>query len=240
MAGSPSRLLIVDDDQEICSLIVLYFEKHGFQVISAQSAADMRRVLAREMIDLILLDIMLPDGSGLDLCRDIRQSTDIPVIMLTAVSDLADRVAGLEIGADDYVAKPFEPRELLARVRAVIRRREQPRAAAEAKVAEVYRFDDGWILDVERRRFINPAEVLITLTFAEFELLTILARNANRPLTRARILELVSGVGSDVYDRSVDVLVSRLRRKLEGADCPVIIASIRNVGYALQAEVVRK
>ena len=238
MAASPSRLLIVDDDREICELIILYFEKHGFEVISAHSAREMNRALAAHPIDLVLLDIMLPDASGLDLCREIRQSTDIPIIMLTAVSDLADRVAGLEIGADDYVAKPFEPRELLARVRAVIRRRAQVQPES-TKASEIYLLD-GWTLDIQRRRFVSPADVLISLTYAEFELLTILSRNANRPLTRGRILELVSGVGSDVYDRSVDVLVSRLRRKLENASCPLNIASIRNVGYALQAEVERR
>lgn len=239
MAGSPSRLLIVDDDHEICSLIVQYFEKHGFTVLTAYSGADMRRMLGRETVDLILLDIMLPDASGLDLCRDIRQTTGTPVIMLTAVSDLADRVAGLEIGADDYVAKPFEPRELLARVRAVIRRRAELQPSENKKTAENYLLD-GWTLDVERHRFVSPADVLISLTFAEFELLTILARNANRPLSRSHILELVSGIGADVYDRSVDVLVSRLRRKLDNAGCPVAITSIRNIGYALQAQVERR
>jgi two-component system OmpR family response regulator len=239
MAGSPSRLLIVDDDREICQLIVLYFEKHGFEVISAYSAREMNRVLAAHPIDLVLLDVMLPDASGLDLCREIRQTTEIPIIMLTAVSDLADRVAGLEIGADDYVAKPFEPRELLARVRAVIRRRAQAHPTETTKASEIYLLD-GWTLDIQRRRFVSPNDVLISLTYAEFELLTILSRNANRPLTRGRILELVSGIGSDVYDRSVDVLVSRLRRKLENAACPLNIASIRNVGYALQAEVERR
>jgi two-component system, OmpR family, response regulator len=239
MTDTSSRLLIVDDDQEICSLISLYFEKHGFDVIPAHSAAQMRHELARETIDLVLLDIMLPDASGLDLCREIRQSTDIPVIMLTAVSDLADRVAGLEIGADDYVAKPFEPRELLARVRAVIRRRSQAQPSEQQRAAESYRLD-GWTLDVDRRRFVSPDDVLISLTYAEFELLTILARNANRPLSRGHILELVSGIGSDVYDRSVDVLVSRLRKKLENASCTLNITSIRNVGYALQAPVQRQ
>jgi two-component system OmpR family response regulator len=238
MTGMSSRLLIVDDDQEICSLITLYFVKHGFDIIAAHSAAQMHRELARGAVDLVLLDIMLPDASGLDLCREIRQTTDIPVIMLTAVSDLADRVAGLEIGADDYVAKPFEPRELLARVRAVIRRRQQTQPN-EQRAGETYRLD-GWTLDVDRRRFVSPSDVLISLTYAEFELLTILARNANRPLSRGHILELVSGVGSDVYDRSVDVLVSRLRKKLENADCTLTISSIRNVGYALQAPVHRQ
>lgn len=239
MAGSQSRLLIVDDDHEICSLVVQYFEKHGFQVATAYSASDMRRMLARESIDLILLDIMLPDANGLDLCREIRQTTGVPVIMLTAVSDLADRVAGLEIGADDYVAKPFEPRELLARVRAVIRRRAESRPAENQKAAECYLLD-GWMLDIERHRFASPGEVLISLTFAEFELLSILARHANRPLARGHILELISGIGADVYDRSVDVLVSRLRRKLENAGCPLAIISIRNIGYALQAQVERR
>ena len=239
MSGASPRLLIVDDDQEICSLITLYFQKHGFEVITAYSAAQMHRELAREEIDLVLLDIMLPDASGLDLCRMIRQTTAIPVIMLTAVSDLADRVAGLEIGADDYVAKPFEPRELLARVRAVIRRHQQTQPSEAQRAAETYKLD-GWTLDVDRRRFASPDDVLISLTYAEFELLTILARNANRPLSRAHILELVSGIGSDVYDRSVDVLVSRLRKKLENANCSLNIASIRNVGYALQAPVERR
>jgi two-component system OmpR family response regulator len=239
MAGASSRLLVVDDDQEICSLITLYFQKHGFEVVAAYSAAEMHKALARGGVDLVLLDIMLPDASGLDLCREIRQTTDIPVIMLTAVSDLADRVAGLEIGADDYVAKPFEPRELLARVRAVIRRRQQTRPAEQQRASESYRID-GWTLDVDRRRFVSPDDVLISLTYAEFELLTILARNANRPLSRGHILELVSGMGSDVYDRSVDVLVSRLRKKLESAACMLNISSIRNVGYALQAPVERQ
>jgi two-component system OmpR family response regulator len=239
MASVPARLLIVDDDREICSLIAQYFERHAFEVATAHSRDEMIAYLGRAQVDLILLDVMLPGANGFEICKELRLKTDVPIIMLTAVSDLADRVAGLEIGADDYVAKPFEPRELLARVRAVIRRRGSQRPPEMKAAGETYVID-GWTLDVERRRFVSPSDVLVTLTYAEFELLASFARYANRPLSRNRILELISGIGADQYDRSVDVLVSRLRRRLQDSGCNLTISSIRNIGYALQATVERQ
>lgn len=238
MTDSPSNVLIVDDDRETCVLVKAYLERHGFAVTTAGSGAEMKRLQRRTEFDLVLLDVMLPGESGLEICRRLRSESAVPIIMLTAINELTDRVVGLELGADDYIAKPFEPRELLARARAVIRRKGGAHPPSPGPKSEIYRFE-GWVLDVGRRRLTNADEVVVSLTYAEFELLTALVRNANRPLSRAQIMELTSGSASEAYDRSVDVLVSRLRRKLTGPSGMIEITGVRGVGYVLNGVVER-
>lgn len=239
MAERSANVLIVDDDRETCVLVKAYLERHGFAVSTAASGPEMDRLQRRTEFDLVLLDVMLPGESGLEVCRRLRAESTVPIIMLTAINDLADRVVGLELGADDYIAKPFEPRELLARARAVIRRKggAQPSSSLRQK-SETYRFE-GWTLDASRRRLTSADDVVVSLTYAEFELLSALVRNANRPLTRAQIIELTSGHASEAYDRSVDVLVSRLRRKLQSPSGKLEITGVRGVGYMLSGTVER-
>jgi two-component system OmpR family response regulator len=238
MPSVETKVLVVDDDKETCSLVKQYLGKHGFSVTAASGATELKQAMRRTDFDLILLDVMLPGQSGFDICRDLRRQTGVPIIMLTAVSDLTDRIVGLELGADDYIAKPFEPRELLARARAVLRRKGNPHPDSGSTASETYRFG-GWTLDVVKRRLTTSDDVVISLTFAEFELLTAFARNANRPLSRGRIMELTSGRSSEVYERSVDVLISRLRRKLTTPSGEIALNSVRGVGYVLQCSVER-
>ena len=238
MPDQPPHVLIVDDDREICALIKQYLEQYDFTVDVAHDGAAGKRALLDAAFDLILLDVMLPRQSGLDLCREIRTQSDVPIIMLTAVGQLADKVLGLELGADDYVAKPFEPRELLARIRAVLRRRGSLRKPTETTAPEVYR-TGGMTVDAEARTVTTAGGAGVALTFAEFELLLTLLRHANQPLSRTKVLQLVLGKSSNVYDRSVDVLVSRLRSKLAADGIALTLDSVRGVGYMLVGQVAR-
>ena len=231
-----SRILIVDDDQDICSLVKTYLERSEFEVAVAHDAPMAKAALDQSGFDLLLLDVMLPGQSGLDLCRDFRASSDVPIIMLTAMGQLADKVTGLELGADDYIVKPFEPRELLARARAAVRRR-----AADAPgqaPGNCFRLD-GMQVDVAARIVTAPGGEVVSLTFAEFELLALLLGNANATLPRSQILQQVFGRSAGLYDRSVDVLLSRLRRKLSKANVSLNIESVRAVGYMLVGQVTR-
>lgn len=233
-----SRILIVDDDQEICALVKAYLEKSEFEVEVAYDGRMAKSAASRGSFDLMLLDVMLPGQSGLDLCRDIRSGSDVPIIMLTAMGQLADRVAGLELGADDYIVKPFEPRELLARARAAVRRRQPERAAAPTAGGENYALD-GLKVDLATRTATGPAGEEIPLTFAEFELLTLLLEHANATLARTAILQAVFARSVGIYDRSADVLMSRLRKKLAQAGVNLTVESVRSVGYMLVGQVTR-
>jgi two-component system OmpR family response regulator len=233
------NLLIVDDDREICDLIRHFLERHGYRVAVAHDEAQMQVELRRHEFDLIVLDVMLPGRNGLDLCRDIRGRSQVPIIMVTAVNETADRIVGLEIGADDYIAKPFEPRELLARVRAVIRRFA---AASEPerndrRPSQVLRFDD-WTIDLAQRRLWSADDVVITLTTAEFDLLGVFVTHPRRTLSRDQLLDFTQGHAAQSFDRSIDILVSRLRRKLAGgAKAANPILTVRGGGYMFSAEV---
>jgi two-component system OmpR family response regulator len=191
----------------------------------------MLELLGRTPVDLVILDLMLPGRSGLDLCREIRETRAVPIIMLTARSDEADRVAGLEVGADDYVVKPFSPRELLARVRAVLRRvRSASREGGRDQTGMVT--FDGWRLDLRRRELISPQGVLIDLSSGEFDMLAAFVEHANRVLSRERLMEFAKTRVTDPFDRTIDVQVSRLRRKLsDGGDEGRMIKTVRGVGY---------
>lgn len=232
------HLLVVDDDREICDLIRHFFERHGYRVGVAHDEAQMQIELRRNDFDLVVLDVMLPGRNGLELCRDIRSRSQVPIIMVTAINETADRIVGLEMGADDYIAKPFEPRELLARVRAVIRRFTATTAGeSDGRPSQVLRFDD-WTIDLAQRRLWSADNVVITLTTAEFDLLGVFVTHPRRTLSRDQLLDFTQGHAAQSFDRSIDILVSRLRRKLAGgAKAMNPIVTVRGGGYMLSSEV---
>jgi two-component system, OmpR family, response regulator len=236
MTSTTPRILVVDDDPEIRKLLARYVESQGFRVLLAANCRELRDQLATHHVDLIVLDVMLPDGSGLDVCRDLRaQRSSVPIILLTALKEDVDRIIGLEIGADDYLGKPFNPRELIARVRAVLRRRSE--ALPEPSEAKVYRFE-GFTADPQTRRVTAPAGEDIELTGAEFDLLKTFLDRPGRVLSRDQLLDLTRGRDGDGFDRSIDVLVSRLRRKLgEGGGASQLLKTVRNGGYQLAVKV---
>jgi two-component system OmpR family response regulator len=232
---SDAHILIVDDDKGIRDLLQEFFQKRGLRTSVAADGTEMESVLRQSPVDLIVLDVMLPGKSGLELCRDLRAHYSTPIIMLTAVTETTDRVVGLEMGADDYVPKPFDPRELLARIRAVLRRNgaSEPRRAPSR---QIYRFA-GWTMDCSRRRLIAPGEVRVELTMAEFNLLQTFVKSAQRVLTRDQLIELSGGDSDYSFDRSIDILVSRLRRKMEDdPKTPKLILTVRSGGYQFLPE----
>lgn len=232
---APQRILVVDDDPEIRKLLARYIESQGFRVLLAASCAELRDRLATSQVDLIVLDVMLPDGSGLEVCRDLRaRRSSIPIILLTALKEDIDRIVGLEIGADDYLGKPFNPRELIARVRAVLRRRAG--VLPPGSEAKIYRFE-GFTADPHTRRVTDPQGGDIELTGAEFDLLKTFLERPGRVLSRDQLLDLTRGREADALDRSIDVLVSRLRRKLAGGGASQLFKTVRNGGYQLAAKV---
>jgi two-component system OmpR family response regulator len=240
LAEIQPTLLVVDDDAETRNLVRRYLERHGISVSTARDGQELALQMKHGRFDLIVLDVMLPGPDGFSICRDLRSGSQIPIIMLTAMNELADRVVGLEFGADDYISKPFEPRELLARIRAVLRRNkmvstEEP---ADSNV-RAWRFE-GWLLDVSRRRVESPNKVLVTLTSAEFDLLTVLVANRNRVLSREQLLDLTQGRSAEAFDRSIDVLISRIRKKLQNdANAQELIRTVRGTGYQFMAKVER-
>jgi two-component system, OmpR family, response regulator len=232
------RLLVVEDDEDIRSLITRYLRANDFDVSVAGSATEMDRVLARGEIDLVVLDVNLPGEDGFSICMRLRNAGGPPVIILTARGEEMDRILGLELGADDYLVKPFVPRELLARIRAVLRR---SAPATEPDVAvESYEFD-GFRLDLRRRHLFGPTGTRIILTGAEFDLLLFFCQGAGRVFSREQ-LKAASTSGADAStDRSVDILVSRLRQKIEqDPRDPMLVQTVRSVGYTLVARVARK
>ncbi|QXM23823.1 response regulator [Elioraea tepida] len=238
MAEAASHILVVDDDREIRELLARFLEMHGFRVTTARDGRELRRLWPGARFALVVLDLMLPGEDGLALLRFIRGEGRTPVVMLTAMGEETDRIVGLELGADDYLAKPFNPRELLARIRAVLRRADTASERNEAPAA-TFRFA-GWTLETARRRLISPAGVEVPLTGGEYELLATLADRAGRVLTREMLMELLHGRAAGPFDRAIDVAVSRLRRKLDDdARNPALIKTVRGGGYVLAAEVER-
>jgi two-component system OmpR family response regulator len=230
-------LLIVDDDVEVLDLLQKFLRQHGYEVDVASDGKGLWQALERRVPDLVILDVMLPGDSGLVLCQRLRAEYKMAVIMLTAMGELSDRVVGLELGADDYLTKPFAARELLARVRAVLRRAGESASSPPADVRTVLEFS-GWQLEVLRRELRSPEGVLIPLSTGEFELLLVFAEHPRRVLSRQQLLDLARGEAHEAYDRSIDVQVSRLRRKLErDDDCEPLIRTLRNVGYLFSASV---
>lgn len=209
-----AHVLIVDDDGQIRQLAAKFLRANGLRVSQARDGVEMREMLRSAAIDLVVLDIMLPGRDGLELCRDLRVTNAVPVIMLTAKGDETDRIIGLEVGADDYIAKPFNPRELLARIKAVLRRSTARGPAMSGRAQRGFAFD-GWSVDLLRRELTNPEGVLVDLSGGEFDLLLAFLEAPNRVLSRDHLLDAARNRVSGSFDRSIDVLVSRLRRKIE-------------------------
>jgi DNA-binding response OmpR family regulator len=230
-------ILIVEDDAQLRTLIARALQGNGFVVRTASGAAEMWAFLDANVIDLIVLDIMLPGPNGIDLCREIRRKGNTPIIFASAKGSETDRVVGLELGADDYLPKPFSTEELVARVRAVLRRA-APTQQDGGRSSDTLRFD-GWTVNLPRRELRSATNAIVELTAAEFELLVTLLEHAQRTVARERLLELTRTRNEDSSDRSVDVLVSRIRRKLSVGDKPAPILTIRGVGYMLNVPVER-
>jgi two-component system, OmpR family, response regulator len=232
------HVLVVDDDAEIRKLLGEYLERNGFRVSLATDGSEMRRALDRSRPDIVVLDLMLPGDSGLKLCRDLRVESSLPVIMLTARAEEVDRIVGLEMGTDDYLAKPFSPRELVARIRSILRRA-RGFALPAGGGAQQLRFA-GWTLDLAVRQLVAPDGVVVALSGAEFKLLTVFVEHPNRVLDRNQLMDLTVGRDGAPFDRSIDVQVSRLRVRLrDDAREPRIIKTVRNEGYVLAAVVER-
>lgn len=232
--ATQGHILIVDDDAQLVELLANYLASEGFTISRAGHAADMRAALAREQIDLIVLDLMLPGENGLSICRSLRAlpTASIPILMLSARGDETDRVLGLEMGADDYLSKPMARRELLARVRALLRRSRTTLAAAHAtEPTRPWHFGD-WQLDTIHRHLIDAQGTTVPLTGGEYRLLKVLLSHPNRVLSRDQLLSLTQGRDADGYDRSIDLLMSRLRRRLrEDPREPRYIKTVRHEGY---------
>jgi two-component system phosphate regulon response regulator OmpR len=231
LPGRSEQILVVDDDVRIRQMLTAYFEDEGYRVTAVADGAAMREALQRQSVDIILLDLVLPGGEdGLMLAREVRARSDTPIIMLTGRDDVVDRIVGLEVGADDYIAKPFHLREVLARLRTVLRRR-QPAAPARAEPDDAIHFD-GWRLDLARRQLVTAEGTEIVLTTGEFDMLAALARAPGRVLSRDVLMDLTHGRSLEAFDRTIDAQIARLRKKIEpDPSRPTLIKSVRGVGY---------
>jgi two-component system, OmpR family, response regulator len=228
---SRPRILVVDDDAEIRELLSSSLRSFGMQVDKASCGEELRAAISSVRYSLIVLDLMLPDEDGLVLCRQIRQSSDVPVIMLTARGEATERIVGLEIGADDYVIKPFEPRELVARIRAIMRRVRRENASTN------YIAFGDWRLDMSARHLIADDDTIVALSNAEFRLLSAFLAAPGRVLSRDHLMDASMGKAADAYDRGIDVLISRLRQKLrDDSKFPKLIRTVRGEGYVFASD----
>jgi two-component system, OmpR family, response regulator len=232
------HILVIDDDRDIRDLLAKFLENQRIRVTAVRDGKEARRAWQNGHYQLVVLDLMLPGESGLDLARWLRGQGEIPIVMLTAMGEETDRIVGLEMGADDYLAKPFSPRELLARVRALLRRvnflKIPPGATTTGRVLHFA----GWTLDLARRRLLAPDGMLVGLTSGEFEMLVAFAEHPHQVLSRDQLLDLTRGRDSSPFDRSVDVQVSRLRRKIEpDPKLPSLIVTVRSGGYVFTPNV---
>lgn len=233
----PAVILMVDDDERLRRTVSQYLRGEGFVVHESADGQEMRACLASHSVDLVLLDLMLPDDSGLNLARDIRARSDVAIIMLTGKGETVDKVVGLELGADDYVTKPFDPRELLARIRTVLRRAPKSRRPSSGVPVSSVRFE-GWVLDLVTQELISPDGDIVHLTSHQYQLLASLVTHADRPLSRNEISSLLAGRDWSPLNRSVDVLVAKLRKKIEkDPRAPKLIKTVRGIGYKLAARV---
>ena len=250
----PSRMitcLIVDDDPALRGLVGDHLARDGLRARQADSAAAMRQELERGGVDIVLLDLMLPDGDGIELCRELRLHSKLPVIMLTAQGDPISRVLGLEMGADDYVAKPFEPRELVARIHALMRRSSGALAPSAGEAVPALRFEPGgavaatrgfggWQVDWRNRMLVDPDGVGLSLSNVEYRLLAAFAEHPGEVLSRGRLVEMTRSAATDSNERSIDLAVSRLRAKLrESLENPQFIRTVRGRGYQFTADLAR-
>lgn len=235
--SDPTRLLLVDDEPALREPLAEYLSRQGFAVRQAASAVEARGLIKEELPELVLLDIMMPGEDGLSLCRHLAEAQSIPTILLTAKGEAMDRIVGLEIGADDYVVKPFEPRELVARIRSVLRR--SGKGGVPVGEDEHYEFE-GWQLDPLKRRLLDPDGALVPISSVEFRLLLAFLDHPRQVLDRDRLLDMVQGREAHLFDRAVDNQVSRLRRKIEAdSKNPTLIQTVWGGGYMLAAEVRR-
>lgn len=232
-----ANILLVEDDAEIGDLVRGLFEREGYEPRVARSGKEMDRALGDRAADLIVLDLMLPGEDGLSICRRLRVQGNVPILMLTAKGEDIDRIIGLELGADDYLAKPFNPRELIARIRAVLRRT-LPAAKVEAVAGRAVRFAD-FLFEIDARR-LSKNGVEIELSTGDYDLLCILVQHPQRVLSRTQLMDLTKGRTWEAFDRSIDVALSRLRRKIEpGVEPPALIKTVRNAGYVLATPVAK-
>jgi len=237
--NASSHILIVEDDREISALVARYLSQNGMRSAAVRDGREMDRALRDGRFDLIVLDLNLPGEDGLSICRRLRLTNSVPIIMLTARSEDVDRIIGLEMGADDYLAKPFNPRELLARIRAVLRR-QGPGASDVSEPAGSFVFV-GWTLNAGKRELSNPDDVRIALTGAEFDLLRVFCERPGRVLSRDILLDLTQGRTAAPFERSIDILISRLRQKIEREPRePELIKTIRSGGYLFTPAVERQ
>ena len=237
--GSP-HILVVDDHSEIRDLLKRFLEQHGMRVSCARDGKEMKRLLDEREFDLLVLDLMMPGEDGLTLCRELRVKSRLPIIMLTAMGEETDRIIGLEMGADDYLAKPFNPRELLARIKAVMRRTQAEIQPVPETLIGDLRFD-CWLLDFNRRELVDEEGVGMSLSTAEFDLLKVFLERPQRVLSRDQLLDLARGREAVAFDRAIDTLVSRLRRKLErDPKNPELIKTIWGGGYLFAADVTQE
>ncbi|MBL0656731.1 response regulator [Aeromonas caviae] len=237
--GSP-HILVVDDHSEIRDLLKRFLEQHGMRVSCARDGKEMKRLLDEREFDLLVLDLMMPGEDGLTLCRELRVKSRLPIIMLTAMGEETDRIIGLEMGADDYLPKPFNPRELLARIKAVMRRTQAESLPVPETLTRDLRFD-RWLLDVNRRELVDEEGVGMSLSTAEFDLLKVFLERPQRVLSRDQLLDLARGREAVAFDRAIDTLVSRLRRKLErDPKNPELIKTIWGGGYLFAADVTQE
>lgn len=239
MEASP-HILVVDDHRDIRELLGRYLTRHGFRVSSAEDATVARRILKSAAIDLVVLDVMMPGEGGLQLTRSLREAGDMPIVLLTAMGEDTDRIVGLEMGADDYIPKPFNPRELVARIRAVLRRAQAlPRPREPAASAGRLHFD-RWQLDLARRELLDESGVTVPLSTGEFRLLAALLERPGLVLTRDQLLDLTRGRAAGLFDRSIDNQISRLRRRIERDPArPELIKTVRGDGYSFVGQVRR-
>lgn len=237
MSNSSEHLLVVDDDLEIRRLLEAYLSQEGYRVTTVGDGKAMRRAIETNRIDLVILDLMLPGEDGLTLCRELRAQTTLPVLMLTARGSELDRILGLEMGADDYLAKPFNPRELLARMKSVLRRAKALPPNLVSEEISFFKFA-GWKLDVPTRSATAPDGLVAPLSGAEYRLLRVLLEHPNRVLSRDQLLGLATGREMILFDRSIDVLIGRLRKRLrDDSKDPVLIKTVRGEGYVLASNV---
>lgn len=235
------HILVVDDDQVIRDLLGKFLYQHGFQTSLAKNGEEMHAFLKKQTVDLIILDIMMPGDDGLTLCRQLRSTSTIPIIMLTAIGEEVERILGLEMGADDYISKPFNPRELLARAKAVLRRSQNNQARSLATADSngvVYQFAT-WKLDLVKRRLTSPDNLEITLSSGEYELLVAFLQRPKQVLSRDTLLDLTKNRSAGPFDRSIDIQISRLRHKIEvNHKNPQLIKTVRGGGYVLATDVI--
>ena len=237
MTQASPNILVVEDDRETRTLIAKYLRSNSCNVATAGDGREMARAMTDRRVDLLILDVMLPGEDGLSLCRKVRAESQTPIIMLTARGEDVDRILGLEMGADDYLAKPFNPRELLARINAVLRRQAAARIASASEGATTLVFA-GWRIDLRRRELRNPEGARVAMTSAEFDLLQTFCERAGRVLSRDSLLDLTQGRNAGSLDRSIDVLVSRIRRKIEpDPQQATLIKTVRSGGYVFTPHV---